>query len=282
MAKALSSIIEIRPPLVPGEALWDAAILQASRSHGPRRKSDAASSGERMRRFREMIEQELVSFHDALIVSPHKGKLKPRQGTELWDIGIPLTLFPKRDRGFTRVECLIEFCNEKEGNAGIRIVRIFPQERDEVMAQAEMGAHLELKTKAKLGLPSPFDPGSSVADVSSMLYGKLETAHLTYKAIRKCVETEIIRGSQARWRLEDAREPERIAAESHQLAVVLEIEHGSGPVEAAGYLQAYSDTRWLTSSMGSLWRDFAGKLKSLFQRGVPAEGYGEWENIITP
>ena len=280
MTYALPKILADCPPLALMDDLWETAILEATRSSGTRRRLGEDSPGERMRKFREMIEQELVAFHDSLIVTPHEGEHQPQEGANLWNIAIPLTLFPKRDRGFSRIECIISFCNESDNNAGIRVVSIFPKERSEVMARAEMGAHLEMETRAKLGLPAPFVTGSTVGEVGGRVYGRLETANLKYKAIRMCVETEIVYGTQARWRLIDPREPETLAVESHQLAVVLEVQQDAVPVDAAGYLQAYSDTRWLTSSLGTFWRDFSGKLKTLFQRGVPTEGYSEWQSII--
>ncbi|MFX0203417.1 MAG: hypothetical protein ACFFCW_45525 [Candidatus Hodarchaeota archaeon] len=283
MTKALSSIVESRSPLILTNELWDEAIFQASCASGTRHKPNEETPGERMRRLREMIEQELVAFHDELIVNPYEGEQQPRKGASLWSIGIPLTLFPKRDRGFTRIECIVEFCSENENNDNnirIRVISISPEPRSELIAYAKMGANLELKTRAKLRLPLPSASGISIAEVGGSIYGKMETVNMEYKAIRMCVETEIIRGSQARWRLEDPKEPEKFGIESHQLGVILEVENKVVPVDAAGYLQAYSDTRWLTSSLGSFWRDFSGRLKNLFQRGLPTEGYAEWKNVI--
>jgi hypothetical protein len=125
---------------------------------------------------------------------------------------------------------------------------------------------------------SPFPTGVPVSKAAGEIYGKLNTGSLVYKAERMCVETEIVRGTGARWRLDDPHDISTLGAESHQFAVVLEA--SDAPLDAAGYLQAYSTTKWVTATLGSVWRDFKKLLKSYFQRGLPVEAYAEWKNIL--
>ena len=165
MNEALSSILKTHSPLSPLDVEWENAMILASASGDSRRRLTKSTPGERLRQFREMIAKELVAFHDTLPVSPYSGDLKPAIGGRLWNVGIPLTLFPKREGGFNRVESIVEFCNDTEENTGLRVVDISPKIRNEVMAQAKMGAKLELKTQAKLGFPLPSVPGISVAEV---------------------------------------------------------------------------------------------------------------------
>ena len=106
------------------------------------------------------------------------------------------------------------------------------------MASAELGGSLELTTNAKLGLKSPFPTGIPVSKAAVEIYGKVKTGGLVYKAERMCVETEIVRGTGARWRLDDPHDISTLGAESHQFAVVLETTTSNAPLHAAGYLQA--------------------------------------------
>src|SRR5262249_41419207 len=138
---------------------------------------------------------------------------------------VPLTLFPWRDQGFTRVEVMVEFSNADDGK-GLRVLELRPAARSQVMARAEMGASLELRTRGKLGLPVPLPTGTSVVEAAGEVYGKTETAKLTYETTRDCVIAEIVKGHGARWRLDDVQDPKLLAVESHQLAVVLEVAPG--------------------------------------------------------
>ena len=281
MTQALQHLIQANPPQEDTAALWKEAI-RTSLDESPTRRAGVESPEARMRRLRDLLAGELVAFHDTLIVSSYAGQeFQPVPGTRLWEVAIPLTLFPKREYGFTRVECLVEFEAETQAKNGLRILKVLPEARSEVVARAELGGNLELNTSAKLGLPVPSLTGvSSVAEVAGKVYASAEIGHFLYEARRVCVETEIVRGHGARWRLEDERNPERVGIESHQLKVLLEVRETALPVNGAGFLNAYSDTRWLTSSIGSLWRNFRGSLGRFFKNGLPAEAYAEWEDII--
>src|SRR5687767_407760 len=80
---------------------WAQAIGAAARAEPPR--GGKASPADRLRRLREQVNGELVAFHDRLIVQPYQGPLSATvDGANLWSVAIPLTLFPKRDRGFSR------------------------------------------------------------------------------------------------------------------------------------------------------------------------------------
>jgi hypothetical protein len=267
------------PELAGMDQLLNQAVLESIRVGGARGPGGEMPA-DRMKRLRDAVERELVAFHEALPVAPYAGDdLKAAAGCRLWTVGIPLTLFPRRDHGFSRIECLVEFTRGSDA-AGLRVVAIRPPERTEVMARAEMGGALNLKGTGGLGLPMPAQAGLTVAQASGRVYATAEVGPLVYQAVRVCVATEIVRGTGARWRLDDARDPQRVGLESHQLEVIVEVAPGDAPVDTAGYLQAYSDLRWLTMSLGTFWKDFRGTLRALFDRGVPIEAYAEWEDIL--
>lgn len=278
MTSALESLLERQPPLTDGGIPWDEAIAAAAMAD--RVRGDRESPEDRMRRLRDALSGELVAFHDELRILPYEGNdLKPTEGARLWQVGIPITLFPRRDQGFTRVECIIELAAEK--GRGLRVLEVQPPPRSRVLARAEMGGNLELKTDGKLALPVPLPTGISVTSAAGKIYGEAQAGPFVYQAVRVCVESEIIRGTGARWRLEDPQEPQRVGVESHQLGLVLEVTEEAGAVSGAGYLQAFSSTEWLTMNVGSVWRELRGKLKSFFQRGAPVEAYAEWTGILS-
>ena len=281
MTRALERIVEKVPSPINRDMLWAEAISGAMQAIPPRGRKGRETPAERMRRLRDLLNKELVAFHNALVVTPYaETDLQSDPETILWNIGIPLTLFPQRDHGFSRIECVVEFSTENDDERTIRVVRLFPEERNEVLATAEMGAKLDLATSAKMGLPAPFPTGIVTGEVAAEIYGKLDAGLFRYEARRMCVQTEIVRGTAARWRLDDVHDRLKVHMESHQLRVVLQVAPKAGIVHAAGYLQAYSKTQWLTHALGGIWRDLGKAVRSFFRRGAPAEAYGEWENII--
>lgn len=281
MSQALDQLIQAAPPTLDVDDLWRDAINQASR-YGPQRSSAGEPLDERLREMRDLIGKELVAFHEALIVTPHAGDAAPTMPqSQLWDVAIPLTLFPKRDHGFSRLECIIKFAVEDSNPGTMRVLRLKPSDRTEVLARVDLGARLQVSTNAELNVPIPELEGTTVANVAGEIYGGVEVGRLTYEATRSCVESEIVGGTGGRWRLDDLRDSRQVAIEGHQLSVVLEVADAAASVSGAGYLQAYSDTNWLTHALdGSLWEDFSGALRTFFRRGLPTESYAEWNNIV--
>ena len=276
----LRHLVTQHPPM-DSERLWDEAIeaawrLPSSRAGGP-------PPGERMARLREQIKGELVAFHKQLLVTPYTGPgLSCASGWRPWLVGIPLTLFPKRDQGFSRLECMVEFLAADEEARVLRILKLMPEERSVVQARAELGGSLQVEANAKVGVRLPV-PGLALTDeVAARVYGQAQVGPFVYEARRECVEAEIIEGVAARWRLQhDAASPWRIGAESHQLAVLLEVKQGAPPIDAAGYLEAYSDVHWLTQTVGGFWQNFGATLRNFFKRGAPISAYAEWR-VLEP
>lgn len=279
MNPALRQLVARHPP-TDTEQLWD-EITEVAWTL-PKSRGDAELPGERVARLRERLHGELIAFHKRLTVTPYTaGDMPCAPGCALWRVDIPLTLFPKRDQGFSRVECLVEFSTDSGRTDCFRVVRLFPEERSTVLAHTEMGAQLALDAGAKVGLPLPAMPGLSLTDdVAARVYGKAAVGPFIYEARRTCVETEIFEGTGARWRLDDTSSPERVGVEGHQLSVVLEVKQGAPPLHAAGYLEAQSDLHWLTATLGSFWQNLKVALRNFFKRGAPVEAYAEWQDIL--
>ncbi|MFY0577484.1 hypothetical protein ACN28S_27030 [Cystobacter fuscus] len=278
MTRALRELVSQHAPMH-SELLLDEAV-QAARRQLPSR-AGGAPPGELMERLREQLRGELVAFHQRLPARPYEGSdVSPTPGCSLWLVGIPLTLFPKRDQGFSRVECIVDFRAEAGAWDAPRVVKLLPEERSQVMAKAEFGGELQFEASAKVGLRPPVSPAMRVDEVGARLYAKGQVGPFVHEASRMCVETEILQGTGARWRLDDTSSPERVGAESHQLAVVLEVRPGGPRIDAAGYLQAYSDIHWLTQTVGSFWMNLKGALRDFFHGGLPVEAYGEWRDVL--
>lgn len=281
LTPALRDLVARHPP-TNTERLWDEISEAAWKL--PRSRGEMELPGERVARLRERLHGELIAFHQRLLVTSYTaGDMPCAPGCALWRVDIPLTLFPKRDQGFSRLECLVEFRMDGERTDCFRVLRLFPEERSMVQAHAELGAALALDVGAKVGVPLPAVPGLALTDeVAARVYGKTAVGPFIYEARRTCVETEIFEGTSARWRLDDTSSPERVGVEGHQFSVLLEVKQGAPPLHAAGYLEAYSDLHWLSATVGGFWQNLKQALRDFFKRGAPVEAYAEWRDILAP
>ncbi len=278
MNRPLRELLSRHEPM-DAERLLDEAVEAAWRQ--PVSRAGGTPPGELMAGLRERIQGELVAFHRKLPVAPYKGtEVTASPGCALWLVSIPLTLFPKRDQGFSRVECIVNFRAGEEDWGSCRVVKLLPEARSRVMAKAELGGELQFNASAKVGLTMRLPPTLLADEVGAQLYAKGTVGSFVYSATRMCVETEIVEGMGARWRLDDTSSPERVGAESHQLAVVLEVREGAPRIDAAGYLQAYSTVHWLTATLGSFWLNLKASLRDFFQSGMPVEAFAQWNDLL--
>ncbi|WP_163993179.1 hypothetical protein [Pyxidicoccus caerfyrddinensis] len=268
MTRALRELVSRHEPRN-SEQLLDEAVQAAWRQ--PPSRAGGPPPGELMADFRERLQGERVTFHRRLPVRPYDGADVPASpGCSLWRVDIPLTLFPKRDHGFSRVECIIDFRAGDDSWDAFRVVKLLPEERSQVMAKAELGGELQFDASARVGLSLPVPPMALAEQVGARLYAKGQVGPFVYEATRACVEAEIVAGTGGRWRLDDTSAPQRVGAESHQLAAILEVREGAPRIDAAGYLQAYSDVHWLTQTLGSFWLNLKAALRDFFRSGPPS------------
>ena len=72
MSRALERVCERKRFSADVDSLWNEAIRLAGRLPDERGEGLEGTPSERLRRLREMLEGELVAFHDALIVTPYE------------------------------------------------------------------------------------------------------------------------------------------------------------------------------------------------------------------
>jgi hypothetical protein len=287
MAKALEKLRIATSPVSDREVLWKCAIREAM-DQGDRDRDSRwgkETAADRLARLRDSLKRETAAFHQRLKVCAYQGnEVKATTASRrLWEVGIPLTLFPKRDKGFDLIECIVEFSPYNDHDH-VRVVGLLPKARDRVFGQTELGlsGKLQLEVSQAHGVLPEFLCGSAgvdVQDASVKVYGKT-TFHIEREHYRECVLAENVGGTGARWRLDDPHEQRLVAAEGHQFTAILETEADVGPVHAAGYLEAHSSLRWMTATLGSVWNYFSERLRTFFSRGIPVEAYGEWTDIL--
>ena len=124
MSTSFDRILSESSPILDNDSLWNQAIREAGMSTTMRRGEHGESPRDRMLRLKESLKGELVAFHDFLLARPYAGDIRPsRSDAKLYEVDIPLTLFPKRSQGFSRVECVVEFDSSAAGSDGPRILK---------------------------------------------------------------------------------------------------------------------------------------------------------------
>ncbi|WP_164016900.1 hypothetical protein [Pyxidicoccus trucidator] len=281
MSEALERFLEVHPP-VGSLPRWDEAVHDAFRlSTRSAALCDGTHLGEYFIELRKQATAELVSFHRELTVTPYRGLEVPcPDGYSLWQVDISLTLFPMRGQGFSRIECLVEFSTEVESPDAFRVLKLLPEQGAEVKARKELSGSLQLDTLKKVGLWVPLPTARLTAEVAVERYGKEGVGPLISEAVRRCAQTEVLGVTGARWRLKALAQRQMPGAESHQLSVILAVKQGTPALQAAGSLLACSDEDWLSQSVGSILLEFDSDVRRFLKSGAPAEGYGEWKDIL--
>ncbi len=260
-------------PAYDARSLWNEAVDAAS-SLPRHRGADGEDLADALATLRLAMKGEVVAFHKYLDIKPAEGAAA---GSRRWLVRVPLTLFPRRDHGFTRVECALQFAAPRDGGR-FRVIDAMPVDRSETLAEAAMGAELQVEASAKAGAPIAIPVGSTVASASAKVYGSGK-ANFKYTVQRAAVVSEVVGGTGALWRLENPSRPDELAAEGHQLAVVIEADERCS-LDAAGYVKAYSEVQWLSSSVTNFLKNLGDTVRRYFAEGAPVEAYGEWRDIL--
>ncbi|TQF15142.1 hypothetical protein FJV41_15125 [Myxococcus llanfairpwllgwyngyllgogerychwyrndrobwllllantysiliogogogochensis] len=282
-SRPLDRFLEKRPPL---DCLgqWDEtvhdAFLLSGRLDTPAEK---AWLKETFLALRQRACADLVAFHDELMVTPYGGTdVVCPEGYSPWRVEFGLSLFPKREQGFARFECVVEFSLYETCPDAFRVLEVLPEASAQVKACAEQRGSLQLESLRQARLVLPMPKARRAAEVAVEFYGKPGPRPSLHDAVRTCVKAEALGDTAACWRL-DASAPSRVpGAESHSLAVILAVRPDAPAIQAAGSLLAYSQENWLDAVVGDHWRKFLSSVREFQGSGAPAEAYGEWMDILVP
>ncbi|NVJ21254.1 hypothetical protein HUW62_08500 [Myxococcus sp. AM011] len=282
-SKPLDRFLENRPPL---DCLgqWDEtvhdAFLLSGRLDTP---AETAWLKETFLALRKRASADLVSFHDELMVTPYGGAdVACPEGYSPWRVEFGLSLFPKREQGFARLECVVEFSLYETSPDAFRVLKVLPEAGAEVKACAEPRGTLQLESQRPARLMLPMPKSRRAPEVAVELYGKSGPGPYLHDAVRTCVKAEALGATAARWRLEGPSPSREPGAESHALSVILAVRPDAPAIQAAGSLLAFSKENWLDAVVGDHWRQFLTSVREFQGSGAPAEAYGEWMDLLVP
>ncbi|MFY2560927.1 hypothetical protein ACN469_25210 [Corallococcus terminator] len=281
--RPLDRFLEERPPL---DCLgqWDETVHDAFLLSG--RLDTAAEKAwlkETFLALRKRANADLVSFHDELMVTPYGGTdVVCPEGYSPWRVEFGLSLFPKREQGFARFECVVEFSLYETSPEAFRVLKVLPEVGAEVQACAEPRGTLQLESLPPARRMLPLPKSRRTSEVAEEFYGKPGPGAALHDTVRTCVKAESLGDTAARWRL-DSLAPSRVpGAESHALGVILAVKPDAPALQAAGSLLAYSQENWLDAIVGDHWRQFLTSVRAFQGSGAPAEAYGEWMDLLVP
>jgi|GEM_PF-5946143 len=282
-SRPLDRFLEDRPPL---DCLgqWDEtvhdAFLLSGRLDTP---AEQAWLKETFLALRKRASADLVSFHDELMVTPYGGTdVVCPEGYSPWRVEFGLSLFPKREQGFARFECVVEFSLYETSPDAFRVLKVLPEERARVKACEEPRGTLQFESLPQARLMLPMPKSRRASEVAVEFYGKPDPGPSLHDAAWTCVKAEALGDTAVRWRL-DAPSPSRVpGAESHALSVILAVRPDAPAIQAAGSLLAYSQENWLDAVVGEHWRQFLTSVREFQGSGAPAEAHGEWVDLLVP
>lgn len=190
-----------------------------------------------------------------------------------WLIQVPVTLMPAAGWAFSRLECWVGF----SGGGNAKIHDLYP---DEVWAQLmavqtgfRLGLDESLSFKAQLPEPAATPPGPTLpADLQGKIainadgLLRLDLGPFDYSAERPEIMARGREGSDAFWRLDGKQ---HVHTSEPQLAVVLRVPKGTGPVDAEGRVIAYHRFDLLGADLADWGGDMREKLRSFFSQGIP-------------
>lgn len=204
-----------------------------------------------------------------------KAKMKKNH---FYQVGIPITLFPKSGWAFTRLECRVEFCpGETNVHQHPIIHDIFP---DDVWADIlSFEDHLVLGLDENLAfraqvkeLKGQWQHLSAAAQAKLAVQvgsgAKLVVGPFSYRIRRSNVRSRGRGNVECFWRLDGA---EYIDEEDVRLRLVLMVPKDRlQPVNAIGELTAYHDFQLWSADVFKDWiNDFGKAIKALFGAGIP-------------
>jgi hypothetical protein len=196
------------------------------------------------------------------------------QQDDFYAITFAVTLFPKVDWQFDRLECQIEL--NSGGSAPLPVAfDVYPYDEWNTIVQLNMkldvGVDEQFKFDAQLPPGTPGLSGQVRARVNAGL--GIVVPPRDYSLRRATVVSRGRGNSQVFWRLLGTGYFEQTEP---RLGLVVRVPKGVPSVRADGVLAAYRTANFWTAALGSLFQDLPDRIRSWLGRGSPLYGQASW------
>lgn len=197
------------------------------------------------------------------------------EANDFYAVTFAVTLFPKMDWYFYRLDCQITLY----GDGGIPIAfDIYPYDEWETLLKAnlklDVGIDEELRFSSEVPNNVPKLTGNIKARVNTGLGFVVPPRN--YELQRAKIQARGRRNSEVFVRMSGA---EYFQQTEPKVGIVLQVPKGCRSVRAQGLLTARRSPSILTAAVGSLFADLPTKLKSWLGLGAPLRGQTDWTII---
>jgi hypothetical protein len=195
---------------------------------------------------------------------------------DFYAVTFAVTLFPKVDWRFDRLEAQVEFSAPGTDAARAPVAfDLYPQDEWDTLVRANVHLEVGVTEGLEFACSVPANAaGLSAAAQAKVAGGASFVVPPRDYGLRRAKVLSRGRGNaEVFWRLYDAAYLER---QEPQLGVVLKVPKGGRPVRARGTLAAYRSAKFWTAALGALFADFTERLHSWISAGTPLYGHGDW------
>jgi len=213
-----------------------------------------------------------------------------------YQVGIPITLFPRSGWAFTRLECEVIFCQDEKDPHQLPIIyEMFPEsvwaEILHYQNRLNLGLDAKLTYKAQAEIKEKkiqklSHTARAKLDFASEQKSKFVVGPFSYHFRRAQIRTSGRLGSRGFWRLDNKK---RVDEEDVLLSVVLTVPKDRKKiVNVAGKLKAYHNFQMLTSDLKKDWpkylkfyfKYFRPNVKAFFEGGAYISSEIKWKDIM--
>lgn len=208
-------------------------------------------------------------------IRPRRTLTAKLQTHRLYEIQVPVTLFPRSGWAFSRLECWLEFAPGEDAALRPTVHDLFPEDKWQVQLKASAAVSIGIDEEARFG--ASVNASAGRAAVNAQVGGN---AVFVIGPIERTLRRSTIRARgrgnvECFWRLDGT---DCVDGEDIQLGVILAVPIArTGPVPVRGELKAYHDFNVLTADIFTDWvHDFSDALKSLAGAGFVVTDRQRW------
>jgi hypothetical protein len=234
-----------------------------------------------------LLKDEVASFGVPEVVplahtDPATGGLRPSATPaadptkyDYYAVTFPVTLFPKLDWQFDRLECQIELSPGAGESRPAIAFDIYPADEWDTIAKIGMEVNVGIdeafQFRGQLPEGAPVLSGEASARTNASL--RFVVPPRNYSLQRATVLSRGRGNSEVFWRLLGANYFRR---DEPRFGIVLQVPKGVAAVTARGSLAAYRTSLFWSAALGSLLDDLPARIKSWLRRGSPLYGQASW------